>query len=314
MTDELRPAAFIPHPSSFIPHNPVMRKAFLIAALFTFAATAQNRDFSKVEVKAQKVAGNVYMLTGAGGNIGVSVGDDGVVIVDDQFAPLAPKIREALKGITDKPIRFVLNTHYHGDHTGGNEVFGAEAPIIAHDNVRKRLASGSKNLGGSTPPAPKVALPVVTFGDRVSLHINGEEVRAVHFPAGHTDGDSVIYFTGSNVVHMGDDFFNGTFPFVDADNGGSAKGLIADLEKVLSTLPDDAKVIPGHGPLSDKPGLRKFADALKGTWNAVAAGVKAGKTLDQLKEEKVLAPWDAMGQGFIKTDVWMALLYSEMKK
>jgi cyclase len=292
-----------------------MRRLYLLLlAFFALAATAQDRDFSKVEVKAQKVAGNVYMLTGAGGNIGVSVGEDGVVIVDDQFAPLAPKIKEALKGISDKPIKFVLNTHYHGDHTGGNEVFGREAPIIAHDNVRKRLASGSKVFGNATPPAPKVALPVVTFGDRVSLHINGEEVRAVHFPNGHTDGDAVIYFTGSNVVHMGDDFFNGTFPFVDSENGGSVKGLIADLEKVLSTLPDDVKVIPGHGPLSDKPGLRKFADAMKGTWDAVAAGVAAGKTLDQLKSEKVLAQWDAMGQGFIKTDAWIERIYHEMKK
>lgn len=292
-----------------------MRKAFLISALLLSAAAfAQDRDFSKVEVKAQKVAGNVYMLTGAGGNIGVSVGEDGVVIVDDQFAPLAPKIKEALKGISDKPIRFVLNTHYHGDHTGGNEVFGREAPIIAHDNVRKRLASGTKALGRETPPAPKGALPVVTFGDRVSLHINGEEVRAVHFPNGHTDGDAVIFFTGSDVVHMGDDFFNGTFPFVDSDNGGSIKGLLADLDKVLTMLPDDVKVIPGHGPLSDKPGLRKFADSLKGTWDAVAAGVKAGKTLDQLKQEKVLAQWDAMGQGFIKTDAWIEKLYGEMKK
>lgn len=292
-----------------------MRRLYLLfLLLFAVATAAQNRDFSKVEVKAQKVAGNVYMLTGAGGNIGVSVGEDGVVIVDDQFAPLAPKIKEALKGITDKPIKFILNTHYHGDHTGGNEIFGREAPIIAHDNVRKRLASGSKNLGGETPPAPKVALPVVTFGDRVSIHINGEEVRAVHYPSGHTDGDAVIFFTGSNVVHMGDDFFNGTFPFVDSENGGSVKGLVANLEKILSQLPDDVKVIPGHGPLSDKAGLRKFADAMKGTYDAVAAGVAAGKTLDQLKQEKVLAQWDAMGQGFIKTDAWIERIYNEVKK
>ena len=291
-----------------------MRKSFLIALLLSTPLFAQDRDFSKVEVKVQKVAGSVYMLIGAGGNIGVSAGEDGIVIVDDQFAPLAPKIKEALKGITDKPIKFVLNTHYHGDHTGGNEVFGREAPIIAQTNVRKRLQSGSKNLGGTTPPAPKEALPVVTFDDKVSVWANGEEIRAVHFPHGHTDGDSVIFFTKSNVVHMGDDFFNGTFPFVDVENGGSVKGMLTDVQNVISTIPDDAKVIPGHGALSDKAGLRAFADMLKGTWNAVDAGRKAGKTVDQLKSEKVLEAWESWGKGFIKTDKWIELLYSETAK
>lgn len=292
-----------------------MRKSFFVALLLTATTLlAQDRDFSKVEVKATKVAGSVYMLTGAGGNIGVSVGEDGIVIVDDQFAPLAPKIKAALKDITDKPIKFVLNTHYHGDHTGGNEVFGREAPIIAQTNVRKRLQSGSKNLGGTTPPAPKDALPVVTFDDKVSVWANGEEIRAVHFPHGHTDGDSVIFFSKSNVVHMGDDFFNGMYPFVDVENGGSVKGMLAGVQNVISTIPDDVKVIPGHGALSDKAGLRAFADMLKGTWNAVDAGRKAGKTVDQLKSEKVLAQWDAWGKGFIKTDQWIELLYSETAK
>src|SRR5947209_1902700 len=168
-------------------YNPAMRRSFLLALLLAAPLFAQNQDFSKVEVKAQKVAGSVYMLMGAGGNIGVSIGEDGIVIIDDQFAPLAPKIKAALHGITDKPIKFVLNTHYHGDHTGRNEIFGREAPIIAQSNVRKRLQSGSKNLGGTTPPAPKDALPVVTFDDKVSVWANGEEIKAVHFPHGHTD-------------------------------------------------------------------------------------------------------------------------------
>ena len=292
-----------------------MRK-WIIAALTALTATSlfAQQDFSKVEIKVTKVAGTVYMLTGAGGNIGVSAGDDGIVIVDDQFAPLAPKIKEALHGITAKPIKFIVNTHYHGDHTGGNVVFGKEAPIIAHENVRKRLASGSKNLGGETPPAPKDALPVITFNDRASLHVNGEEIRAVHFPHGHTNGDSVIYFTQSNVVHMGDDFFNGMYPFVDVDNGGSVKGMLAAVDNVLSTMPDDAKVIPGHGPLSDKAGLRAFAEVLRGTSGAVAKAVAAGKTLDQMKEEKILAQWDSWGKGFIKTDAWLATLEAEAKK
>jgi len=290
-----------------------MRNSFLLIA-FAFATPLLAQDFSKVEVKATKVAGSVYMLTGAGGNIGVSVGEDGIVIVDDQFAPLAPKIKEALKGITDKPVKFVLNTHYHGDHTGGNEVFGREAPIIAQTNVRKRLQNGTKIPGRETPPAPKDALPIVTFDDKVSVWANGEEIKAVHFPHGHTDGDSVIFFTKSNVVHMGDDFFNGFYPFVDVDSGGSVKGLIADVQNVVNTIPDDAKVIPGHGPLSDKAGLKAFLDVLKATWNAVDAGRKAGKTVDQLKTEKVLEPWESWGKGFIKTDKWIETLYSETAK
>lgn len=291
-----------------------MRRLYpaLAALLFTAAAFAQ-QDFSNVEVKATRVAGNVYMLTGAGGNIGVSVGDDGIVVIDDQYAPLAPKIEAALKTISDKPVKFIVNTHYHGDHTGGNEHFGKMAPIVAHENVRKRLASGVTRRGQTTPPAPKGALPVLTFDDSVTIHLNGEEVRAVHMPHGHTDGDSVIWFTKSNVVHMGDDFFNGFYPFVDLENGGSVRGLIANLDKVLSMVSDDAKIIPGHGALSDKAGLRKFNDVLKATVGVVEKAMKSGKTLEQIQADKVLAEWDAAwGQGFIKTDFWIETIHREL--
>jgi len=283
-----------------------------IAALSLAAAAFAQTDYSKVEIKVTKVSGNIYMLEGAGGNIGVSAGEDGIVIVDDQFAPLAPKIRAALKGIVDKPIKFVLNTHYHGDHTGGNEDFGKEGTIIAQTNVRKRLASGTSVAGRTTPPAPKSALPVVTFDDKVSLHFNGEEIRAVHFPHGHTDGDAVIYFTKSNVVHMGDDFFNGNYPFVDQANGGSIKGLTADVEQVLATLPDDVKVIPGHGKLGDKASLRAFLDMLKGTTAAVQSAIAAGKSLDEIKAANVLAAWDSWGTGFIKPERWLTMLHAEL--
>lgn len=290
-----------------------MRRLYSILAALVVATTAfAQTDFSKVEVKATRVGGSVYMLTGAGGNIGASVGEDGILVVDDQFAPLAPKIEAALRSITDKPVRFILNTHYHGDHTGGNEHFGKTAPIVAHENVRKRLAEGVTRRGRTTPPAPKGALPVLTFQNAVTIHLNGEEIRAVHMPHGHTDGDSVIWFTGSNVVHMGDDYFNGMFPFVDQENGGSVRGLIANLDKVLSLVADDVKVIPGHGALSDKAGLRKFSDVLKGTLAAVERGVTAGKSLEQLKADKVLSEWDSWGQGFIKTDTWIDTLHREV--
>ena len=291
-----------------------MRKTFLFASLLlATAVSGQQRDFSKVEITATKVAGSVYMLSGMGGNIGVSVGDDGIVMVDDQYAPLAPKIRAALKSITDKPIKFVINTHYHGDHTGGNEIFGAEAPLIAHENARKRMEMGVKGLTREVPPSPKGALPVVTFDSRLTIHANGEDVRAIHFPQGHTDGDSVIWFTKSNVVHMGDDYFNGMYPFVDIDSGGSVRGLIRNIEKVLGTIGDDTKVIPGHGALSDKAGLRAYLETLKGSLAVVEAGLKAGKTAAQLKEEKALAKWDTWGQGFIKTDMWIDTLARELK-
>jgi glyoxylase-like metal-dependent hydrolase (beta-lactamase superfamily II) len=290
-----------------------MRRLYLTLLVALAASAVAQQDFSKVEVKATKVAGSVYMLTGAGGNIGVSVGEDGIVIIDDQYAPLAPKIEAALKSISDKPVRFILNTHYHGDHTGGNEHFGKSAPIVAHENVRKRLASGSTRRGTTIPPAAPGALPVLTFNDTVTIHLNGEDVRAVHMPHGHTDGDSVIWFTKSNVVHMGDDYFNGFFPFVDTENGGSVSGLIANIEKVLATIPNDARVIPGHGPLSDKAGLRAFFDVLRNTREVVAKGAAAGKTAAQLKEEKALGQWDATwGQGFIKTDAWIDALYADV--
>ncbi len=290
-----------------------MRNLYLTLALLLLAASASaQRDFSTVEVKVQKVAGSVYMLVGAGGNIGVSVGEDGIVMIDDQYAPLAPKIEAALKSITDKPLRFIINTHYHGDHTGGNEHFGKSAPLVAHENVRKRLGMTISRGGSTTPPAPKGALPIVTFNDTLTIHLNGEDVRAVHMPHGHTDGDSVIWFTKSNVVHMGDDFFNGNFPFIDQENGGSVRGLIENLDNVLAMLPADAKVIPGHGALSDKAGLTKFRDVLKSTLAAVETAVTSGRSAEQLKADKVLAQWDSWGQGFIKSDVWIDTLVREL--
>jgi len=291
--------------------------AIVILLLAGAVAAAQEKDFSKVQMKVSKVAGNIYMLEGAGGNIGASVGDDGIVIVDDQYAPLADKIQVALKGITDKPVRFVINTHYHEDHTGGNAIFQKNAPIIAHDNVRKRLQEGgTAGNGGSVhfdaQPQLKEALPIITFDHDVTVHLNGEDIRALHFPAGHTDGDSIIFFPKSNVVHMGDDFVTYGFPFIDIDSGGSINGMIDAVEKVIPQLPPDVKVIPGHGPVSNLDDVRAFLKMLKDTRDAVQAALQQGKTLEQMKQQKILDSWKKYSGDFISEDAFLETLYNSL--
>jgi cyclase len=235
-------------------------------------------------------------------------------MVDDQFAPLAPKIQAAIKGVTDKPVRFLLNTHWHFDHTGGNLDFAKlGATLVAQDNVRKRMAEGNPNLlGNKIDPAPKEALPVITFGHSLTVHLNGEEVRALHYAKGHTDGDSIIYFAKSNVVHMGDDFVTYGLPFVDVASGGSVRGLADNVEKAMAALPDDVKVIPGHGPLSTKADVRKFTDLVRDCIALVEAARKQGKTLAQMKQENVLAKYDALGQGFVKTPDFIEVIFNEL--
>jgi cyclase len=295
-----------------------VKKFLLLTLLVLFALSihGQQRDFSQVQTKATKVSGNVYMLEGSGGNIGVSVGADGILIVDDQFAPLADKIRAALKGLGQGKLRFILNTHWHGDHTGGNVAFGPEAPIIAHDNVRKRLATEQKSevFKSTTPPSPKEALPVITFDESLSVHFNGEEIRVIHYPQGHTDGDSVIFFTTSNVVHLGDDFFAGRFPFVDLESGGSIEGLIKNIGEIIGKIPQDAKLIPGHGPLSTIDDLKSYHRMLQQTTEIVRQKMTAGKTLEQIKSEGLPDEWKPWGTGFIKTDFWVETIYKSLKK
>jgi glyoxylase-like metal-dependent hydrolase (beta-lactamase superfamily II) len=271
----------------------------------------QQTDYSKVEIKATKISGNVYMLEGSGGNIGVSVGEDGILIVDDQFAPLADKIKAALKQLGEGKLKFVLNTHWHGDHTGGNQVFGPDAPIIAHDNVRKRMSTEQRSefFKQTTPASPKEALPVITFNQSLSVHFNGEEIRVIHFPQGHTDGDSVIFFTKSNVVHMGDDFFSNRFPFVDLESGGSVQGLIKNIADIIPKLPPDVKLIPGHGPISTVDDLKAYHRMLVTTTDIVQQKMKAKKSLDQIKKEGLPEEWKSWGTGFIKTDLWLEIIY-----
>jgi cyclase len=300
-----------------------MRRLFLVVAFVTVvfqspALAQQEPDFSKVQIKVSKVSGNIYMLEGEGGNIAASVGEDGIVIVDDQFAPLADKIQAALKDlkITDKPVRFVINTHYHGDHTGGNVPFNnAGSTIIAQDNVRKRLVSGgTAGNGGSikmdVKPAEKAALPIITFEHDVTVHLNGEDIRALHFPAGHTDGDSIIFFPKNNVVHMGDDFVRYGFPFIDVASGGSVQGMIEAMEKATAQLPADVKVIPGHGALSNLDDVRAFVKMLKETSAVVEKALKQHKTLEQMKKDKILDPWAKWSGDFVKTDAFIETLYN----
>src|SRR6266850_2131931 len=295
-----------------------MRKCFLLVAVMVVCLcitdSADAQDFSKVEIKVTKVAGNVYMLEGAGGNIGVSAGPDGILIVDDQFAPLADKIKAALKTLGEGKLKFVLNTHWHGDHTGGNAAFGTEVPIIAHDNVRKRLATEQKSefFKETTPASPKEALPVITFDQSLSVHFNGEEIRVIHFPHGHTDGDSVIFFTGANVVHMGDDFFAGRFPFVDLDSGGSVEGLIKNIAEIIPKLPAGVKLIPGHGQLSTAEDLKAFHRMLVETTAIIRKRMAAGEKLDAIKSEGLPPEWTSFGSGFIQTDLWIEQVYKSL--
>lgn len=286
---------------------------FALSLLSSFVF-AQGQDFSKVEMKATKVAGNVYMLEGSGGNIGVSVGPDGILIVDDQFAPLADKIKAALKQLGEGKLKFVINTHWHGDHTGGNAIFGVDSTIIAHANVRKRLSAPVIRDGKPAPGRPKEALPLITFDESLSVHFNGEEIKAIHYPNGHTDGDGVIFFTGANVVHMGDHMMTGNFPFVDMNSGGSVEGIVRNIGNVLAKLPPDVKIIPGHGPLATVDDVRRYQQVLIETVDIVRKQMQAGKSLDEIKAAGLPAKYDSWGKNFITTPVWIETVFKSLTK
>ncbi len=272
------------------------------------------QDWDKVTIKTTHVAGNVYMLEGRGGNIGVSVGEDGILLVDDQFAPLAEKIRKAVQDLKPGNIRFILNTHWHGDHTGGNPIFGKESTIIAHTNVRKRLMTEQRRGSRVTPPAPKEAWPVITFDRSVSIHFNGEEIKVMHYPNGHTDGDAVVFFTQSNVVHMGDDFFAGRFPFVDLDSGGDVEELARNIEQIISELPTDVKIIPGHGPISTLDDLKAYHTMLKASIAHVKKQIDAGKDLVAVKAAGVPTAYADWGWRFISAERWLEIVYRSLTK
>lgn len=279
---------------------------------------AQQQDMSAVEIKVEKIAPGVAVLFGEGGNIGVSYGEDATIIIDDQFAPLTPKIQAALKGLDPDPVRFVINTHWHFDHVGGNENFGkAGAVIVAHDNVRARMSTEQTSafFKSKTPASPKAALPVVTFGQEMRIHHNGDTLRIVHAPNAHTDGDSIIWFAKANVVHMGDLFFNGLYPFIDTESGGSVQGMIAAADRVLAMVDDRTRIIPGHGPMASKADLKTYRDYLADITAKVQAGIKAGRTLEQIAASKPTAAYDAKYAGkFISPDQLVYFIHTSLTR
>ena len=292
-------------------------KSIALAALALLAAPASaQQNMSAVEIKVERLAPGVAVLFGAGGNIGVSFGEDGNIIVDDQFAPLTDKIAAAVATLDQDPIRFVINTHWHFDHTGGNENFGKRgAVIMAHDNVRARMSTDQflAALNEKVPASPKAALPVVTFAEGVTLHLNGDTLHVIHLPNAHTDGDAIVHWQGANVLHMGDTFFHrASFPFLDLSSGGSIDGLIAASNRALRLSNDTTRIIPGHGPVATKAELAAYRDMLVDLRAKVAAGIKAKRTLAQIQASKPAARY-GMPSGFIKPDAFVKAVYESLR-
>lgn len=287
-----------------------------LALCAQFAAAQQ--DFSKVEIKTEKLADTVYMMTGSGGNLGLSAGPDAVFLIDDQFAPLTPKIKAAIAKITRKPVKFLLNTHWHFDHVGGNENLGKGGVLIfAHENVRKRMSTEQfmEFLGMQIKPGPKAALPVITFTTGLTFHVNGDDVRAFHVDNAHTDGDTVVHFIKSDVIHTGDVFFNKLYPFIDTSSGGSVDGMIAAADRVLAMAGEKTKIIPGHGPLANRSDLKIYRDMLAAVSGRIKDQIKTGRTLDEVVASRPSAQFDEVwGKGFLPPEKFVAMLYGNLTK
>ena len=289
-----------------------------LSILISSGAQAQEDKFAGVEIKTHQVAPGIYMLVGAGGNIGVSAGADGVFMIDDQFAPLTDRLTAAVAALSDQPIRFLVNTHWHYDHTGGNENLGNQGVlIVAHDNVYARMSRDTEIGAFNTvvPAAPKAALPVITFNDNVTFRLNGDEIRAVHYRHSHTDGDSVIQFVKANVIHTGDIWFNGFYPFIDVSSGGSIDGVISSIRTLINLADDDTRIIPGHGPLGDKQGMQDYLEMLEAVRDRMNKLIAEGNSLEQIMELSPNADYDAaMGKGFINPEQFLRILYSDLTR
>jgi cyclase len=294
-----------------------MTRFLTLFLAFAAAPALAQQDFSKVEIRSEKLAPTVYMLTGAGGNIGLSAGDDAVFLVDDQFAPLTARIEAAIAKVMPKPVRFVLNTHWHFDHTGGNENLGkAGALIVAHENVRKRMSVENfiEFLGMKTKPDPREALPVVTFTRDVTFHLNGDEIYVMHVPNAHTDGDALVHFRKSDVIHMGDVFFNKLYPFIDTSSGGRVEGVVAGVERALEMAGPSTKIIPGHGPLATRADLQAYRDMLATVSGRIREHVRAGRSLEAVQAAKPTADFDAAwGKGFLNPARFTEMLYKNLQ-
>lgn len=283
-----------------------------IAAVVAAAglADAQVPGGSGAEITVTRVAGTVYLLQGDGGNVAASVGEDGVLLVDDGYAAMGPRLRAALMGITDKPVRFVINTHWHGDHVGANAQF-PEATIVAQNNVRSRMETGGTVMGADVKPFPAESLPRLTFLSDITLHMNGEDIRAIQFP-GHTDGDCIVVFPRSNVVHMGDNFVGSGFPLVDVGSGGNAHVLGEVIDLLLKQMGPNVQFIPGHGAVARPYQMQAYLAMLQGTRAAVEGGIKQGKSLAQLKQDNVLGTWDKWSNPLVSTDSFLSMLYADL--
>jgi glyoxylase-like metal-dependent hydrolase (beta-lactamase superfamily II) len=298
----------------------IVRLLSAVAAVAAIAGPLAAQDrFAGVGIRALPIAPGIAMLLGSGGNIGVCAGEDGVVLVDDQFAPLSERIRAAVDSISGGgPIRFVLNTHWHRDHVGGNEAFaGQGAVIVAQDNVRRRMSTVQfrATFQDTIPASPRKALPIVTFTDSVTFHLNGMELRVFHVRNAHTDGDAMVHFPAANAIHMGDCFFNGTYPVLDVSSGGTLDGMIAADDLALALVDDATKIIPGHGPLGDRAALKRFRDMLAAVRERVAPLVRRGKTLEEIVAAKPLADLDAVwGRGFMKADRFLGAVFADLSR
>lgn len=292
-----------------------MPKFVTAAMLVLAAAAAAAQEQVEPAVTAEAVAPGVWVLYGNGGNIGVSAGPDGVFLIDDQYANLTPAVEQALAGIAPSPPRFVINTHWHHDHTGGNENLAAKGSVIvAHDNVRMRMSTEqfSEFFQRATPPSPAGALPVITFSDSLSLHVNGDELRGVHVLHAHTDGDVIVHFRRLNVIHTGDLMFHGMYPFIDLDAGGSVDGVIAGVDRLLDLADAETRIIPGHGKVTDRRGLEDYRSMLVTTRDRMRERVKAGRTLDEVLAEKPFADYDGtLSWPFITAERYLRILYRD---
>jgi cyclase len=298
-------------------HRKIISHVVLYLLLFSVSsAFSQDKDFDKVQIKTVKLSGNVYMLLGKGGNIGVFTGDDGVFLVDDQFAPLTKKIKAAIGKISDKNIRFVINTHWHFDHVGGNENLGEMGSvIIAHENVRKRMSTDQfiEFFQKKVPASPKGALPIITFTKDLMFHLNGDDIHVFHVNNAHTDGDAIVYFQNSNVIHTGDIYFSGLYPFIDISAHGSVNGMIDAAQYVLSIINDDTKVIPGHGPLSNKKELSDYVNMLISIRAKISKQISDGKTLEEIQRTKPTQEFDEKwGHGLLAPDQFVQILYKDL--